>query len=62
MRALRLARQETALLIALADIGGVADVVATTRALSSLADAVIKAALRFVLREAHRAGNLSSPR
>ena len=58
MRALRLARQETALLIALADLGGAADVVATTRALSDAADAFIKAALRFVLREVHRAGNL----
>ena len=35
-----------------------ADVVATTRALSDAADAFIKAALRFVLREAHRAGDL----
>ncbi len=58
MRALRLARQESALLIALADIGGAADVVATTRALTIAADAFIKAALRFLLREAHRAGNL----
>ena len=58
MRALRLARQETALLIALADLGGVADVVAATQALSEAADAFIQAALRFALREAHRAGHL----
>ncbi len=58
MRALRRARQETALLIALADLGGAADVVAATRALSTAADAFIKAALRFALREAHRAGDL----
>ncbi len=58
MRALRLARQESALLIALADLGGAADVVATTRALTIAADAFIKAALRFLLREAHRAGDL----
>ncbi|MGO9673845.1 MAG: bifunctional [glutamine synthetase] adenylyltransferase/[glutamine synthetase]-adenylyl-L-tyrosine phosphorylase [Methylocella sp.] len=58
MRALRLARQEAALLIALADLGGAFDVVAATRALSDAADAFIKAALRFVLREAHRAGAL----
>jgi len=57
-RALRLARQETALLIALADLGGAAGVVASTRALSEAADAFIQAALRFVLREAHRAGHL----
>ncbi len=58
MRALRCARQETALLIALADLGGAADVVATTRALSIAADAYIRAALRFLLRQAHRAGAL----
>ncbi len=58
MRALRLARQETALLIALVDLGGVADVAATTRALSTAADSFIKAALRFSLRQAQRAGEL----
>jgi glutamate-ammonia-ligase adenylyltransferase len=58
MRALRLARQETALVIALADLGGAADVVATTRALSRAADAFIRAALRFVLRRAAKAGEL----
>jgi glutamate-ammonia-ligase adenylyltransferase len=58
MRALRLAKQVTALLIALADLGGVYDVVAATRALSLAADAFIGAALRFSLREAHIAGKL----
>ena len=52
MRALRLARQETALLIALADLGGAFDVIAATEALSRAADAFIAAALRHVLREA----------
>ncbi|MEJ0095552.1 MAG: bifunctional [glutamine synthetase] adenylyltransferase/[glutamine synthetase]-adenylyl-L-tyrosine phosphorylase [Methylocella sp.] len=58
MRALRLARQETALLIALADLGGVFDVVETTAALSRAADGFIRAAMRFLLREAQRAGRL----
>ncbi len=58
MRALRLARQETALLIALADLGGAFDVIAATEALSRAADAFIAAALRHVLREAGRAGRL----
>lgn len=56
MRALRLAKQETALLIALADLGGVFDVGAATLALSRAADGFIGTALRFLLREAHRAG------
>ncbi len=59
MRALRKAKQETALLIALADLGGAMDVVATTRALSRAADAFIRTALRFLLREAHRKGSLT---
>ncbi len=58
MRALRLAKQETALLIAVADLGGVFDVVETTAALSRAADGFISAALRFLLREAHQAGRL----
>lgn len=58
MRALRRAKQETALLIALADLGGVFDVVEATRALSRAADVFIGAALRFLLREAHHAGSL----
>ena len=58
MRALRLAKQEIALLVALADLGGVFDVVEATAALSRAADGLIAAALRFLLREAHRAGQL----
>ncbi|WPP04884.1 bifunctional [glutamine synthetase] adenylyltransferase/[glutamine synthetase]-adenylyl-L-tyrosine phosphorylase [Methylocella tundrae] len=58
MRILRRAKQETALLIALEDLGGVTDVVRTTAALSRAADAFLKAALRFLLREAHHAGSL----
>jgi glutamate-ammonia-ligase adenylyltransferase len=58
MRALRLAKREAALLIALADIGGVWDLVATTEALTRFADAVIRAALAFVLRRNAEAGRL----
>ncbi|HUB65401.1 MAG TPA: bifunctional [glutamine synthetase] adenylyltransferase/[glutamine synthetase]-adenylyl-L-tyrosine phosphorylase [Methylocella sp.] len=58
MRALRLAKQETALLIGLADLGGVFDVVASTEALSRAADALISVALRHLLRDAARAGRL----
>jgi glutamate-ammonia-ligase adenylyltransferase len=59
MRALRLAKQETHLLIALADIGGVWDVVKVTRALSDSADAFVSCALRYLLREAARGGKLT---
>ena len=58
MRALRLAKQETSLLVALADLGGAFDVIAATEALSRAADAFISAALRHVLRGAARLGRL----
>jgi [glutamine synthetase] adenylyltransferase / [glutamine synthetase]-adenylyl-L-tyrosine phosphorylase len=58
MRALRLAKQETALLVALADLGGVFDVIAATEALSRAADVFISGALRFLLRDAARADRL----
>ncbi|MCW2273000.1 bifunctional [glutamine synthetase] adenylyltransferase/[glutamine synthetase]-adenylyl-L-tyrosine phosphorylase [Rhodoblastus acidophilus] len=50
MTVLRKAKQESALLIALADLGGVFDQVATTWALSRAADALVAAALRTALR------------
>src|SRR5262249_7364827 len=56
MRLLRLLKGETALLIALADIGGVWPVMRAARALSDLADAAVDAATRFLLAEATRAG------
>ena len=59
MRDLRLIRQEVALLLALADIGGVWDVVSVTAALSAFADAALRAALSFCLLEAHRAGKMA---
>jgi [glutamine synthetase] adenylyltransferase / [glutamine synthetase]-adenylyl-L-tyrosine phosphorylase len=58
MRALRLAKQETALLIGLADLGGVFEVIAATEALSRAADVFLSEALRFLLRDAARADRL----
>jgi glutamate-ammonia-ligase adenylyltransferase len=58
MRALRRAKRESALLIALADVGGVWDLVATTEALTRFADAAVSAALRFLLRRNAREGRL----
>jgi glutamate-ammonia-ligase adenylyltransferase len=58
---LRRARAETALLVALADIGGVWDAGQVTAALSDFAEAAIRAATRFALREAHEAGKLVLP-
>ena len=62
MRALRLAKRESALLIALADIGGAWDVVETTEALTRFADAAVGAALAFLLRQNARAAGLPSIR
>ncbi len=61
MRALRIAKQETGLLIALADLGGAFDPIAATRCLSEAADAFISAALRFLLTEAAKGGWLCPP-
>ena len=58
MQLLRQMKAEAALLIALADIGGVWPVMRTTRALTDLADAAVDAATRFVLADAARAGRL----
>ena len=59
MRLLRHMKAEAALLIALADIGGVWPVMRATRALTDLADAAVDAATRFVLAEAARDGRLA---
>ncbi len=59
MRLLRRLKAEAALLIALADIGGVWPVMRATRALTDLADSAVDAAARFVLAEAARAGRLT---
>ncbi len=58
MQALRLAKQEAALVIALADIGGLWDVVAVTEGLTRFADAMVSCALAFLLREAAAAGKI----
>jgi [glutamine synthetase] adenylyltransferase / [glutamine synthetase]-adenylyl-L-tyrosine phosphorylase len=59
MRALRRAKRESALLIGLADIGGVWDVVAATEALTRFADVAVGAALAYLLRKHARAGLLA---
>ena len=58
MRSLRLAKQEIALLIGLADIGGCWDVETVTQALAGFADAATACAVRFLLREAAEAGRI----
>ncbi len=59
MRRLRLAKQEVALLVALADIGGVWDLVAVMEALSVAADLFVSLALRFCLRQMAKDGKLN---
>src|SRR5580704_12174662 len=59
MPAIRRAKREAALLVALADIGGVWDVVAATEALTRFADAAVRTSLAFLLRKHARAGLLA---
>ena len=58
MRALRLIKQEAALIIALADLARVWRAPEATRALTRIADATLSAAVRFVLRDAAARGQL----
>jgi glutamate-ammonia-ligase adenylyltransferase len=58
MRLLRGMKAEAALLIALADIGGVWPVMQAARALTELADTAVRAAVRFALLEAARNGRI----
>jgi [glutamine synthetase] adenylyltransferase / [glutamine synthetase]-adenylyl-L-tyrosine phosphorylase len=58
MSAVRAAKQESHLLIALADIGGVWDVVAVTAALSAFADAAVSGVVRYLLKAGATAGRL----
>ncbi|WP_170149566.1 bifunctional [glutamine synthetase] adenylyltransferase/[glutamine synthetase]-adenylyl-L-tyrosine phosphorylase [Rhodoplanes roseus] len=58
MRLLRRLKAEAALLIAVADIGGVWPLERVTRALSDLADTAVRAAVRYLLLGAVRAGKL----
>ncbi|MEP7030900.1 MAG: bifunctional [glutamine synthetase] adenylyltransferase/[glutamine synthetase]-adenylyl-L-tyrosine phosphorylase, partial [Pseudolabrys sp.] len=59
MRLLRRMKAEAALLIALADIGGVWPVMRAARALTDLADTAVDSAVRFILAEAARDGRLA---
>ena len=60
MAILRRAKRQTALIVALADVGGLWDVAAVTRALSLFADSAVAQALRFLLkRAAERVGFLA---
>ncbi|MCB1488827.1 MAG: bifunctional [glutamine synthetase] adenylyltransferase/[glutamine synthetase]-adenylyl-L-tyrosine phosphorylase, partial [Bauldia sp.] len=61
MASLRRSRQEAALLVALADLGGVWSVDEVLHALSAFADAAVGAAARFVLAELHRGGRITLP-
>ncbi len=60
-RTLRHNRARTALLVAMADLGGVFDTVAVTEAISDFADAAVQAALRFGLDAAVRDGDITVP-
>ncbi|MHA1566865.1 MAG: bifunctional [glutamine synthetase] adenylyltransferase/[glutamine synthetase]-adenylyl-L-tyrosine phosphorylase, partial [Alphaproteobacteria bacterium] len=61
MAQLRHARSQVALTVALADISGVWDLEGVTRRLSRFADCVLRATTGFLLREAHRKGDLTLP-
>jgi glutamate-ammonia-ligase adenylyltransferase len=61
MRLLRRTKAEAALMIALADIGGVWPVMRVTRALTEFADAAVGAAVRHLLRAAAGQGRLVLP-
>jgi glutamate-ammonia-ligase adenylyltransferase len=58
MRLLRRMKAEAALLIALADMGGVWPVMRAAAALTELADTAVRSAARFALAEAARAGRV----
>jgi len=61
MRILRRAKAEAALLVALADIGGAWPVVRVTAALTDVAETALRAAVRYLLREAVKAKKLIAP-
>ena len=61
MRLLRRMKAEAALLIALADIGGVWPVARVTGALTDVADAALAAAVHFLLSEAVKRQKLAAP-
>ena len=57
MRALRVFKNDVALLVALCDLGGLWPVMMVTQRLSEAADAAVGAAVRFLFRQAHKAGD-----
>jgi glutamate-ammonia-ligase adenylyltransferase len=61
MRILRRAKQEVALLVALADLGGVWKTETVMQTLTASADVFVSTALNFVLREAAASGKLRLP-
>jgi glutamate-ammonia-ligase adenylyltransferase len=61
MRQLRAVKAEAALLIALCDIGGVWPVMRVTAALTDIAVAAVRSALRFLLRQEMARGRLQPP-
>ena len=61
MRVLRRMKAEAALLIALADIGGVWPVARVTGALTDIADTALGAAVHYLLREAVKRKKLAPP-
>lgn len=61
MAILRGFKRRTALLVGLADLGGVWPTEETLRALSVAADAAVDQAVRFLFRQAHQAGQIASP-
>ncbi|MCV6574620.1 MAG: bifunctional [glutamine synthetase] adenylyltransferase/[glutamine synthetase]-adenylyl-L-tyrosine phosphorylase [Cohaesibacter sp.] len=58
MRHLRLIKQNAALTLGLADIGGLWSVKQVTNALTEIADATLRGAIRFLLKDNHRRGKL----
>jgi glutamate-ammonia-ligase adenylyltransferase len=61
MRLLRRMKREAALLIALADIGGIWRFEEITGAMTKVADAAISSAVDYLLAKAHKAGQLPDP-
>ncbi len=61
MMELRRLKAEAHLLIALAELAGETETEVTVRRLSDLADACVRAAVDFLLRETHRQGKLKLP-
>jgi glutamate-ammonia-ligase adenylyltransferase len=61
MRRLRAMKREAALLVALADLGGVWSLAEVTHALTAVADRALAAAVDHLLAEAHAAGKIRLP-